>query len=458
MKRPHALLVNPWICDFKAFDFWLRPLGLLTIASMLRDEGCDLTLLDCLDRRHWSLEGIAGTEKSIYGCGSYHSVEIEKPGIYRGIPRKYKRYGIPEKGFISDLERIRRPDIILVTTLMTYWYPGAVHAVNMLKEFFPSTPLLLGGIYARLCGSHAGKSCGADLTVSHANPEEILNIVSGITGAERIRHYSTFDREPMPAYHLLDRPGFIPYLTSLGCPYRCSYCASGVLFPEQCLKSPEKAAAELGTISRDFGVRDIAFYDDALLFRFEGHLGRILSLLERDGISFRFHTPNAMHGRCITESAARSLRRAGFTTIRLGLEFASQSFQQSTGSKVTGDEMEEAVCNLKRAGFKGRDIGLYVMTGVPSLSFDDVKAALEMCSCWGVQSRIVELSPFPAIPLWSSFPGSDTEEAEDPLFHNNTFHTYRSSTIPLEAWLELKNLSTSLNRAIQPRSVRPSEH
>jgi hypothetical protein len=32
---PHILLINPWITDFAAYNFWIKPLGLLHIASLL---------------------------------------------------------------------------------------------------------------------------------------------------------------------------------------------------------------------------------------------------------------------------------------------------------------------------------------------------------------------------------------------------------------------------------------
>jgi len=449
MKRSRALLINPWIYDFKAYDLWLKPLGLLTVAAMLIREGYDITYLDCLDRFHWSLRGLAKAENRHFGCGSYYSTEMKKPTIYQGLPRKYKRYGIPVEGLISDLRRVPEPDVILVTTLMTYWYPGALYALELLKERFPRTPVLLGGIYARLCSDHASTNCSADVIVSHADPEKTLNMLSDITGQRRANHYRSFDDYPLPALHLLNQPQYLPYLTSLGCQYRCSYCASGTLFPHYQSKKPEKLSIELKFLYDSFQIRDIALFDDSLLFRFNWHLKELLTMLHNDSISLRFHTPNALHGRYITPSAAELLKSSGFKTIRLGFEFSSSSLQQSTGNKVTSEEMGRAVSHLHRAGFSSRDIGLYVMTGIPCLSHEEVKAALEMCFKWNVQSRIVELSPFPGIPLWNLFPGSSSAEAADPLFHNNTFHTYRSSTMPFEAWQELKALSTRLNRSLR---------
>ena len=49
---PHILLINPWITDFAAYNFWIRPIGLLYIASLLRENRFQITLVDCLD--HYS--------------------------------------------------------------------------------------------------------------------------------------------------------------------------------------------------------------------------------------------------------------------------------------------------------------------------------------------------------------------------------------------------------------------
>jgi hypothetical protein len=33
------LLINPWIYDCAAYDFWIKPVGLLSLASLLRENG-----------------------------------------------------------------------------------------------------------------------------------------------------------------------------------------------------------------------------------------------------------------------------------------------------------------------------------------------------------------------------------------------------------------------------------
>ena len=47
-----VLCINPWIYDFAAYNLWVEPLGLLTVAAVLRKAGHEVALVDCLDRHH----------------------------------------------------------------------------------------------------------------------------------------------------------------------------------------------------------------------------------------------------------------------------------------------------------------------------------------------------------------------------------------------------------------------
>jgi hypothetical protein len=56
--RPNVLLVNPPIHDFSAYDFWLKPYGLLRVAGYLRHQ-VNYRLFDYLDREHAWLRELA---------------------------------------------------------------------------------------------------------------------------------------------------------------------------------------------------------------------------------------------------------------------------------------------------------------------------------------------------------------------------------------------------------------
>ena len=73
-KKKKILLINPWIYDFAAYDFWIKPLGLLYMASLFRKNGYNVHLIDCLNVYHPKLKGNAGAKlikRSITGHGKF---------------------------------------------------------------------------------------------------------------------------------------------------------------------------------------------------------------------------------------------------------------------------------------------------------------------------------------------------------------------------------------------------
>ena len=112
-SRARVLLVNPWIYDFAAYNFWCEPLGLLSIGAVLRKAGYRVDLVDCL--------GGAWERPRPDGTGKFRKEHLPKPASLLGVPRWYGRYGIPVEDFIRELSRMEEPDLILVTSSMTYW-------------------------------------------------------------------------------------------------------------------------------------------------------------------------------------------------------------------------------------------------------------------------------------------------------------------------------------------------
>jgi hypothetical protein len=158
VKQYSFLLINPPLYDFAAYDLWAKPWGLLAIAALLKQRGATVTLLDCLDRYHPSFQNVKSTA---WGCGHFAYEEVNKPPVLKDIPRKYKRYGLPHEVINTELQKMGQPDVVLVTSSMTYWYPGVHEIISIIKKRFPHVPVFLGGIYATLCKEHAQNYSGA---------------------------------------------------------------------------------------------------------------------------------------------------------------------------------------------------------------------------------------------------------------------------------------------------------
>ena len=171
---PSLILINPWIYDFAAYDLWSKPLGLLYLAGYLRACGFDIHLIDCLSVHHPAWKPKAMPARRIYGTGKFLREKADRSPALKHVPRSYSRYGIPKQLFVKTLKEVEHPAAILVTSLMTYWYPGVTEAIAAAREVHPRTPILLGGIYARLCEQHAIATSGADRVVTVAMKEVVF--------------------------------------------------------------------------------------------------------------------------------------------------------------------------------------------------------------------------------------------------------------------------------------------
>lgn len=417
---PHILCINPWIHDFAAYDFWAKPLGLLTLAAICRMHDCRVSYIDCLDRFHPRAQK---TDPFLrHGRGPYLKTPIPKPPGFADVDRHYCRYGIRPDWLLADLQALPLPDLILVTSQMTYWYPGLQETVALVRTVFPNTPVVVGGIYATLCSDHCRACIDADEIVSGAGEAPLLDLIGRYTGHRPDRQFDPqqIDSYPLPALDLQRIINYVPLLTSKGCPFSCVYCASRRLNPSRITRDPARIVEEIGYWHAAHDVQDFVFYDDALLMDAETHAGPIFEEIARSGLRVRFHTPNALHIRWIDARTAQLMKRAGFETIRLGLETAGFGDQRRFDWKVTSAEFQNAVACLKIAGFTARQIGAYLLVGLPGQTAAAIEASIRIVHDSRITPILATYSPVPQTALWPTAVAASRYDLEaDPVFCNN---------------------------------------
>jgi radical SAM superfamily enzyme YgiQ (UPF0313 family) len=401
--RPRILLVHPPIFDFSAYDFWLKPYGLLQVAGSLRGTA-DLVLFDYLDRTGATARTRPG------GRGAYQATIEPRPPALASIPRRFRRFGRSRSHFRRFIDDRKPFDVALIATGMTYWYPGVREVIEDVRALSPATRIVLGGTYATLCPAHA-RTLGADLVVEGMN----LDPLAAFLGLE-------LDRTQPPWWEGYDRLEAGCVRLTEGCPFRCTYCSVPLVAPAFAAKPLDQALAAFDLLRRR-GARHIAFYDDALLFRPREILYPFLDEATRRTPRVSFHTPNALNARFVSREAAERMVHAGFETYYLGFESASPAWQEATGGKASPDDLRAAVENLAAAGAPQEHITAYVIIGHPDGGRQELEASLRFAAGLGVRLMLAEFSPIPGTP--------DGErcralvDMDEPLWHNKTAFTTR---------------------------------
>ncbi len=415
---------------------------MLYIASYLQEQGFNVELIDCLAARN-------KTRK--YGTGNFRREEISKPDILAHIPRNYARYGISESDFIQKLDLVQRPDAILITSLMTYWYPGPQRVIELLRLKFTDVPVVLGGIYATLLPEHARKVVKPDVIVTGPGEFTVLNTLAELldislnTGTQDLN----LDDFPYPAFDLIrDHLEYLVIMTARGCPYDCSFCAQKLISMPFKQRDPDAVIEELVYHYQRYKLRDVAFYDDALFINRDRHIKIILEKLIRRNLPLRLHSPNGLFANQIDRELAELMYRANFKTTRLSFETSNENRRRDMSNKISNQGMVNAVNSLVRAGFDRNQLEAYVIMGLPDQSIDEILASAVFVNNLGLMIRLASYSPIPGtVEFERAVQNKQIPVDIDPLLTNKTIFPLYSGDKSYHTFRKIRLFADMLNDA-----------
>lgn len=437
------LLVNPPIYDFAAYDFWLKPYGLLSVAGYLRGKA-DFALFDYLDRLHPFAADRHNLQSDQWGRGRFYQRQIQRPPCLKHIPRRFRRIGLPREIFREFLARTTPPDYVLIQTMMTYWYPGAREVIEDIRRAFPNARIVLGGNYVTLCPDHAD-TLGADLCIHGTNLDPLWDYLALEPDLTQPALWEAYEKLNVGVLKLTD-----------GCPFKCTYCSVPKVYGDFTPRPLDRCLAEIQLLLK-LGAKNIAFYDDALLFNPEKALIPFLdNVIEQQNLRHttsnirhtNFHSPNALNARFLTRDLADLMVRAGFKTFYLGFESASAKWQKQTGSKVFCEELAQAVEHLKAAGADPQNITAYQMLGHPLGSIQQLEQSMQFVTSLGIRGMLADFSPIPGTPDGDQC--SKYVDMTEPLNHNKT--AFPITLLGFKKSNRLKDLQRTLNHKL------PSSH
>ncbi len=264
---------------------------------------------------------------------------------------------LDERGFDAK----HPPREVWISAVMTYWWESVRDlTIRLRQRWGKRTTIILGGVYPTLCPDHAARMTAADVVVA-GEIEEANDLWTDLSLYERT-----------PTYAVIT--------PSRGCRFSCAYCAqrrinNGRRRTEH--RSPEDIVAEMRDKHDRLGIRDFAFYADALLADCDGNFQRVLELVVDGKLPFRPYAPEGMDVTTVARSdrLADLLRQAHMQKLYLPVERLDEGHLKQLGrghSRLA--HVPAAVDKLVKAGFKARnmDINAFVLYGLPGEEIADV--------------------------------------------------------------------------------------
>lgn len=203
----------------------------------------------------------------------------------------------------------------------------------------------------------------------------------------------------MCLHDLESRPLFATMLTSLGCPFQCTFCAIHSVFGDRRVRywSPDWVLKQMGILYDDFGVRNININDEQFVFNKNHFLPIARGILER-GYKLNiaaFARVDVVHDLPVED--LHLLKSAGFNWFKLGIESGTRRCLKNVRKgRYSKRHIRQTIKKIHSAGI---NLCANYMFGLPGDTWDSMQDTLNFA---------FELNAaFPSFFCTMAVPGSD---------------------------------------------------
>jgi len=372
----------PWIienedCLWRNIGSCLPSLGIAYISSFLEEHGFEVGILDC------------------------------------------RAEHIPVNNVQKTLIRYCEPRFVGITATSAL-INSALLIADICKKSYPDSIVILGGVHPSVMPEETLRNKSVDVVVRDEGEVTMLELVSGkafydILGISyrvngEIRHngrrplIKRLDDIPPPAYHLLPMDKYYPAIGSYkrlpamsifatrGCSGRCIFCHR-TFYGKVRKRSAENIISEIELLKRDYGINEIAFYDDTFT-QFKSEVKRFVRLLIEKNIDLSW----SCFSRCdaIDAELLHVMKKGGCHLILFGVESANEDILKTIKKRITLPQVKEVVRAARKVGIESR---ASFMFGNPGETEETIRETIEFA---------IELDPDEVqFNITTAYPGTE---------------------------------------------------
>jgi anaerobic magnesium-protoporphyrin IX monomethyl ester cyclase len=315
---------------------------------------------------------------------------------------------------------------------------GAGEACRAVKAENPGRPIIIVGGHVAALPERTMAEEAVDFACNGEGPVTVHELLGALAGeaspdalervpglvwrdGERIRNNvsaplikdldadlpgSAWDLLPMDKYRahnwqcfgdLASRKPYASIYTSLGCPYKCTFCCINAPFGTNRyrMRSPANVVAEIDLLVKRYGVRTFKIIDEMFVLN-ERHVLEICDLLiERDhGLNIWAYA----RVDTVKPNMLDKLRRAGFRWLALGIESGSKHVRDGAQKSLKQDDIVEIVRMIQRADI--HVIGNFIF-GLPDDDLETMAETLKLAQELNCEfANFYSAMAYPGSPLY----------------------------------------------------------
>lgn len=292
--------------------------------------------------------------------------------------------------------------------------PAAGDTCRALKRLDPDIKIMMTGTHPAALPERTMREESVDFVCDREGPDTILATVNAIKNGQKnydgipslwfrfgnsiannpagelmedLDHnmpHGAWDLLPMQNYrahnwhcfdHIHDRKPYVSLHTSLGCPFKCSFCCINAPFgkPSYRMWSPSVVAKDIDTLVQNYGVKNIKFVDEMFVLNKDHVLGICDELIARD---YDLNIWAYARVDTVKDGFLEKLRKAGFRWLALGIESGSKHVRDGVEKGRFGtEEILKVVRKIQDAGIYV--IGNYIF-GLPDDNHQSMQETLDL--------------------------------------------------------------------------------
>jgi anaerobic magnesium-protoporphyrin IX monomethyl ester cyclase len=249
-------------------------------------------------------------------------------------------------------------------------------------------------------------------------------------------HGDVWDLLPMHRYRahnwqcfgdLSKRQPYASIYTSLGCPYKCSFCCINAPFDANRyrMRAPESVVQEIDHLHNTYGVKTFKIIDEMFVLN-ERHVMAICDLLI--GRNYDLNIWAYARVDTVKPHMLDELRRAGFRWLALGIESGSAHVRDGALKALKNNDIIETVRQIQMAGM--HVIGNFIF-GLPDDNYESMTQTLELAKELNCEfANFYSAMAYPGSPLYDLAVKNDWPLPES--WSGYSQHSYDCKPLPTE--------------------------
>lgn len=320
-------------------------------------------------------------------------------------------------------------DIVGITSI-TFLALLSCGVAKAVREHNKNIPVIMGGPHASVLPEEVLQDKNVDYVVIGEGENTFLELVEALEAKGSIENIKgigyrkdgkviltqnrpiqeNLDQMPLPARHLLPMSSYrssevrakrhpaLHMMSSRGCPYNCSFCSNKIMHRFKLrMHSPERVIEEMSVLVKDYGAKEIHFWDDCFVFD-EERIYKICDLLHKSRLKIPWDCEATM-GR-VNLKMLKEMRRAGCFSVSYGIEVGSdERLRKINKGWLNRDKIRQVLKLTHESGLRARG---YFMFGFVGETLEEMEQTIQF-------AKELDLD-FATFSLLVPLPGTDDYE------------------------------------------------